>query len=198
MAIPASGSLSICATAGACRSISTAVGTGSGSLAALSVSAGKGAPHSMVEFYNYVPKLDINMVGYGGVFGTQGVSPYVYRSYCLVPTPAAGQTYVLCMRPDICNIGQQSGSYGQVCITCNLTQIYCCRVTSPTSGCITTPGVLRTIDSTDCVRIYTCACATNTACTGAGGVGAQACIFSVTGTYHQKGSTCTHAGSCTG
>ena len=196
MAIPASGSLSICATAGACRSISTAVGTGSGSLAALSVSAGKGAPHGMVEFYNYVPKIDIDMVQYGSAFGTQGISSYVYRNYCLVPTPAAGQTYTLCLRPDICWQGQQAGSYGQVCITCNLTMIYCCRVTS--TACITTPGVLRTIDSTDCIRIYTCACATNTACQGASGVGAQACIFSVTGTYHQKGTTCTLAGSCTG
>ena len=196
MAICPSGLLSICATAGSCRSISTAVGTGSGSLAALSVSAGKGAPHSMSEFYNYVPKTDINMVQYGSAFGTQGISPYVYRSYCLVPTPAAGQTYSLCMRPDICWLGQQSGSYGQVCITCNLTQIYCCRVTS--NACVTTPGVLRTIDSNDCIRIYTCACATNTACTGASGVGAQGCLFSVTGTYHQKGTTCTLAGSCTG
>ena len=53
MAICPTGNLSICATAGACRSISTAVGTGSGSLSALSVSAGKSAPHCMREFYGF-------------------------------------------------------------------------------------------------------------------------------------------------
>lgn len=53
MALCSSGSLSICATAGTNRSISTEVGTGSGSLSALSVSAGKSAPHGMLEFYGY-------------------------------------------------------------------------------------------------------------------------------------------------
>ena len=53
MAMCTSGNLSICATAGTCRSISTAVGGGSGSLSSLSVSAGKSAPHGMIEFYGY-------------------------------------------------------------------------------------------------------------------------------------------------
>jgi tRNA A58 N-methylase Trm61 len=44
-------SLIICNTAGVNRSISTEVGTGSGSLSALSVSAGKSATHSMLKKY---------------------------------------------------------------------------------------------------------------------------------------------------
>lgn len=53
MTLCSSGSLSIKTTAGTNRSISTEVGTGSGSLSALSVSAGKSAPHCMREFYGY-------------------------------------------------------------------------------------------------------------------------------------------------
>lgn len=53
MTLCSSGNLSICATAGTNRSISTEVGTASGSLSALSVSAGKSAPHCMREFYGY-------------------------------------------------------------------------------------------------------------------------------------------------
>jgi len=57
MAMPASGSLSICEVGlGACRSIATAVtSSASGSLSILSVAAGKFAPHWMCEFYGYDP-----------------------------------------------------------------------------------------------------------------------------------------------
>lgn len=60
MAMCTTGSLSICATAGTDRSISTAVGGGSGSLSALSTTAGKTAPHSMLEFYGYGSTLCVN------------------------------------------------------------------------------------------------------------------------------------------
>jgi len=58
MAMPVSGSLSICVAAGApqtCRSIRWAVGVDSGSLSTLSACAGKSAPHCMREFYGYNP-----------------------------------------------------------------------------------------------------------------------------------------------
>ena len=198
MAMPSSGAIGLkFCTAQACSSICVANGyVGTASLSSMGVAAGKTAPHCMREFYGYSAKIDVNFVQYGSSFGTNGVSTYVYRNYCLTPTPAAGQTYLLCITPNIRNIGQSSGSYGQVCITCNLTQIYCCRVTSPTSACITSPGALRTIDSTDCIRVYVCACATNTSCVGNICVGA--CIFSISGTYHQKGSTCPYARVCSG
>jgi len=63
MAIPVSGSLSICeAGLGTCRSIATAVtNTTSGSLATNSVCAGKSAPHCMREFYGYSPVSTINV-----------------------------------------------------------------------------------------------------------------------------------------
>lgn len=56
MALPASGSLSIKGAAGVGRSISQEVDgneTGNKSLATLSTSAGKSAPHGMIEFYSY-------------------------------------------------------------------------------------------------------------------------------------------------
>lgn len=56
--LPESGSLSLKSAAGAVRSISSAVDgneTGNKSLTTLSVTAGKTAPHSMLEFYGYDP-----------------------------------------------------------------------------------------------------------------------------------------------
>ena len=59
MAMPLTGSLSICLAAGApqlCRSIAGAVTTTtSGSLLCNSLCAGKSAPHCMREFYGYNP-----------------------------------------------------------------------------------------------------------------------------------------------
>lgn len=57
MAMPTSGSLSICLATGSvllCRSIAAAVtSSSSGSLRTLSTAAGKSAPHCMREFYGY-------------------------------------------------------------------------------------------------------------------------------------------------
>lgn len=65
MAIPTFGNLSIKGTAGVCRSICAAVveggGTASNSLRSLSISAGKGSPHGMREFYGYTPVSDITV-----------------------------------------------------------------------------------------------------------------------------------------
>ena len=108
MAMCTTGSLSIKATAGTCRDICAAVvaggGSASGSLLSLSVSAGKGAPHSMLEFYGYNPvtTLTVNLTmdwygnfnptdGYGGfvrlrksgaICCSTGISPYTkYREF---------------------------------------------------------------------------------------------------------------------
>lgn len=61
MTLCSTGSLSICGTAGTNRSISTEVSTGSGSLSALSISADKSAPHSMLEFYGYASVFPISL-----------------------------------------------------------------------------------------------------------------------------------------
>jgi len=84
------GNLSVCATAGTNRSISTAVGTGSGSLSALSVSAGKTAPHSMLEFYGYSPGLSIRV-------DTQWVGT------CGGGNGMCGQVYLKCGATVVCS-----------------------------------------------------------------------------------------------
>ena len=53
MAMPLSGTIAIISAPQTCGSICAAVGCASGSLLALSVAAGKTAPHSMTEFYGY-------------------------------------------------------------------------------------------------------------------------------------------------
>ena len=86
MAIPTSGNLSIKAVAGVCRSICTAVvqggGGASGSLSALSVSAGKGAPHGMREFYGYNPistiNVDVTVYYNGPAGGGTGLNGTIY------------------------------------------------------------------------------------------------------------------------
>jgi hypothetical protein len=81
MAMCSSGSLSIKTTAGTNRSIDAAVTScSSGSLSALSVAAGKGAPHCMREFYSYSEGLAIRVDTQwsGPCGGGNGMCGWVY------------------------------------------------------------------------------------------------------------------------
>lgn len=192
MAMPASGCIALrtCIVGCACSSISCAVAgiaCSPACLSTLSTQAGKSAPHGMREFYSYVPKTAINWTTYTS-YGTNGVSSYTYRYNCATPTPSAGQTYSLCVTGDLCTLGQQAGSWARICVTCNNVHKMCCCIGANLCG--GNFGVLFTVDSTDCVRACNHACATNTACQGASGPGSKSCIYSVTGTYHCKGTTC--------
>ncbi len=187
MAMPTSGTIGLkfCQGAIACSSICVAVGGTDGSLTSYSVLAGKSAPHCMSEFYGYVPKIAINWCQYFDS-GGQGINSYVYKRFCTYPLPAAGQTYSLCVKGDLSLANQATSSYTYICVTCNGLSKMCCRITIP-STCAT-PTVLMTVDSNDVVCALVLACATNTACSLC--ARGTACIFSVTGTYHCKGSTC--------
>ena len=194
MAMPASGDIGLkFCTAQACSSICVATGyAGTASLSSMSIAAGSPystAPYCMREFYSYVPKTPIDFTQYVS-FGTLGVSSYVYRYYCVTPTPAVGQTYSLCIRGDLCTVGQQTGSWARVCVTCNGLNKYCCCVGANICAPLNVWAAF-TVDSNDCIRVCNHACATNTACQGASGPGARSCIYAVTGTYHCKGTTCT-------
>lgn len=92
MAMPASGSLGIISAPQACGSICAAVGITSGSLSALSVAATppKTAPHSMLEFYGYVPGLAIRV-------DTQWVGT------CGSGNGMCGQVYLKCSTTVICS-----------------------------------------------------------------------------------------------
>ena len=82
MAIPVSGSLSICeAGLGTCRSIATVVtNTTSGSLVTNSVCAGKTAPHGMRDFYGYSAGITVDVTVYynGPAGGGTGLNGTVY------------------------------------------------------------------------------------------------------------------------
>lgn len=95
MALPTTGSLSLKAAAGTTRSIANEVDgnlTGNKSLSSLSVSAGKSAPHSMLEFYGYTSVSNsLSVCGIDGVatvgffandFTTKCVDYYIEPSEC--------------------------------------------------------------------------------------------------------------------
>ena len=191
MAMCPSGSLSICATAGACRSISTAVGTGSGSLAALSVSAGKGAPHAMTEFYSYSADIPVNFVQYGAI-GNMGISNYVCRSFCVVPKATSPTTYTICFSMSMGTVFQASGAYSRVCITCNASSVFCCCI--PFQDCAV-PTFNELIDTNDCVRVLVTTCTPNVGCTL--NSCARICIQGVSAGY-TPGTTCCAGCACTG
>lgn len=179
MAMPASGCIALynCISGIACSSIACAVqGTPVGSccLSALSVAAGKTAPHTMSEFYGYYPPTPINLYTYASV-GTDGVSSNLTRAYCVCPTPGIGDSYCLCLGFDMCIGGASSGSYVGVCVTCNLAcKMSCCFVYGQTCA---VPLVEFPVGSSDCVRIFTCVCE----CTSiVGTVGNIATIDSIT------------------
>lgn len=71
MAMPTSGCIGIkTCPGGLCSSISCAVDGGSGSLASLSVTAGKSAPHCMREFYGYAGSGSISVSLPSGTFSS--------------------------------------------------------------------------------------------------------------------------------
>lgn len=108
MALPGSGSLSIKNAAGAGRSISQEVDgneTGNKSLLTLSTTAGKTAPHGMVEFYNYsnVATTNVNLTS-TAVTGSTATGSYrgstasVYLNFSNSGTFGAGTFAVTIQR----------------------------------------------------------------------------------------------------
>ena len=128
MAMPVSGSLSICeAGLGTCRSIGTAVSTTtSGRLCLLGKCAGKTAPWGMRDFYGYNP-YPVTALAYSCV-GTQGVDALTYKYVCYPPKPMeAGTCYYMCLKGFVWPYCQPQFSYGYVRTYCNSTVIaYCC------------------------------------------------------------------------
>ena len=196
MAMPVSGCIALrtCITGINCSSIACAVNgsaVGSCSLSTLSTDAGKTAPHCMREFYGYTSPVEINWVQYAQV-GTNGVSTYLTRAYCAVPTPAAGTSYTLCFRAHLATVGQPSGSYAGAQITCNFTTKMCCCVGF---NVCQTPSVSFLVGSTDCVRVYSCANTTCAACANC--VCVHTCMLSITGTGYKVGTSCCDGLICT-
>jgi hypothetical protein len=157
MSMPASGCLGICTCpGGACSSISTAVGTGSGSLCALSVSAGKSAPHAMSEFYGYEPPskcIDL----------TETYSDYT--AYCWVKcasvnsSPAMGseECYCLSLCSYLCACSAGVQNWASICVKCGGNGVLYCCVNSTEE--FNTQTVNLTIYQGDTVCICIAACA---------------------------------------
>jgi len=162
MAMPGSGCIALrtCITGIACSSIACAVNgsaVGSCSLSALSVSAGKTAPHAMTEFYGYSPApptINLNIQPISVSCGPTTIC----CCGCLQPSNAvpAGDcyypNYTWCLCASNANV-----TSALVCIRCNNVQIYCCALSgkaySQSGSWITTA---RRVDSNDLIHIVTC------------------------------------------
>jgi len=136
MTIAASGSLGIISVAGsACSSISAAVcgGTGQTScLSALSVAAGKSAPHAMTEFYSYVPENVVNMTSYL-CCNTNLNAACVWKCGCLTYSKArvASTCYNVCF----CYVINSAIVSGVACVNIysGATQVLSCVAAGPVS-----------------------------------------------------------------
>jgi hypothetical protein len=191
MAMPASGSIAIIDnTLQVCSSIRTSVGLACGSLCALSVAAGKTAPHAMSEFYGYTPPvwscIDVGCVPITEV-GIIGSSALVARTLCIstTPTMSVGNCYTLTLSANLCAMGQAVGSYSIMRVTRNNVQIFCC---CTSNGCLT-PSSNFIVDYNDAICVCLCAYAAGVA---AGNVGSCVIISAVTPIvgYECLGSTC--------
>jgi len=185
MAMPASGSIAIISAPQTCGSICAAVGLASGSLSALSVAAGKTAPHAMSEFYGYSPAKDVNFTQYyynGGDGGTLSCS-----CTCTITSSAmaVGECYCLCTGWNLCVNFFNGSGYACIQITCNGVQVMCCCINSV--GYCANGTFLRTVDYNDVIRII------NRANGGDGyPIRSQICIAaigSISGTFN-RGTTC--------
>jgi hypothetical protein len=163
MAMPASGCIGIitCPNGVACSSISQAVDgnvTPPKNLCALSVSAGKSAPHGMTEFYNYSSTKCVDICTTANNYN----SYICWVSGCTCSTPAmtAGQCYCMCSFC-ICignGVGSTSVGVACVCFNCNGTPVYNCSYgTVGVWSCTGTFNVL--VKCGDCLKWYAVACA---------------------------------------
>ena len=159
MAMPASGSIAIISAPQACGSICAAVGLASGSLSALSVAAGKIAPHAMSEFYGYTNQTNVNIQPISVACG-----PYaICCCGCLQPgnSVPVGDCYFPNYSWQLCasNI-TPTGAF--VCIKCNGTTIYQCSVSSKAFTCSGTwTTAARCVDYNDLIHIVTCVSRSN-------------------------------------
>lgn len=162
MAMPASGKLGVitCPDSIACTSIAQAVSgnvTPPKSLCALSVSAGKTAPHAMTEFYNYNPTKAVYFDTISSI-GEDGVDVYVCKCSCL---QAAGRMAVGdCFNAAFCwNINKPATIGPEVFavrLLCNSIIICSCVVTtkSPAED-YTGTFALRCYDYNDTIHVET-------------------------------------------
>jgi len=191
MAMCTSGNLSICGTAGTCRSISTAVGTGSGSLSALNVSSGEGP--GMTSYYGYSAAKDVNFCQYYKT-GTDGSSTTVYSCTCTITSAAmtSSECYCLCSSHNVCvGFSQPGTSFARVCMRCNGALLFNCCITNA-QYCGNFTCNLR-VDYNDTIQIY------NYAYTGSGtasdSVRSQSTMVAIGnctgGGSFAKGTTCT-------
>jgi len=193
MAMPAGGCIGLrcCITGIACSSIGIAVCGTLQTPTSLLEMANSGVPRyaAMTNFYNYIPPKEINLYRYGSL-GTDGSTSYISKAHCLVASPAmvVGNTYSVNIKGDLCTITQAPSSYAWICVTCNNVHKICCCI-GP-NQCNVNPSTTFNVDYNDVVRIYTCGCATNTACPNS--VSSRVCLntVSVVSGDIVKGTTC--------
>lgn len=117
MAMPASGCIGIitCPNSVACTSVAQAVNgnvTPPKSLCALSVTAGKSAPHGMTEFYSFTPTLKYVDFTNISCTGNNTATARACSSVNVSPAMTVGEYYCACF----CLCALSDGTYGQFAI----------------------------------------------------------------------------------
>lgn len=190
MAMPASGCIAIVSAPQTCGSISAAVcGTAQGScLSALSVAAGKTAPHCMTEFYGFAGSYTtISLCNIGG--GGCGTT-FASTIGCLTPPiNVAGNCYCACFCAGISATGQASGSFACVCVARNGTPLLNCCV--PAGSCAN-PTVSFQVCCAQTIMASIFGCSTCSTCSTS--AYACLCLLSITcistkGLYCRGGTT---------
>ena len=160
MAMPGSGSLGILSCPGsvACTSIAQAVSgnvTPPKSLCALSVSAGKSAPHGMTEFYGYSGSKAVSIAGLSCSENTSCMC----KCGCLSYSPARSTNE--CYFPSYCWFLCKSTSALPVgsCVQmlCNGVSIHCCVIAGKSAYNCVGSWNLDCVDYNDCIDIITLA-----------------------------------------
>lgn len=160
MAMPASGCLGILSCPGsvACTSISQAVDgnvTPPKSLCALSVTAGKSAPHGMTEFYGYGPTPKVVNLLCLTCTGNNTITARATSCLCVNPAMSSGEcycpTFSWCLFNDL-----DYGVFASFCVSRDGVCIECCAI-SP-DGSYSHSGSFSTcIPSGEVICIMTCA-----------------------------------------
>ncbi len=155
---PGSSIALIGAPQGGCSSIGAAVcvtAEATVSLAAISASAGKTAPHAMSEFYNFCRETSFKAIGFSNV-STSGLngSGNSGRIDCICSNSAmvACQCYTIQLCHVLCT-NSCTGSRAILCIMCNGGALYSCITTNGAPGINITCSFVVTQGQTWCVEM---------------------------------------------
>jgi hypothetical protein len=148
----------ISAPQGGCSSIGNAVCVTAptpSSLSSLSASAGKTAPHGMLEFYNFCRETSYKAIGFSTVSttGSNGsASSGTILCICSNPGMVACQCYTIQLCHALC-VNSCTGSVARVCVFCNGGVLYSCQINNGSVGVSVSCSFVVTEGQTWCVHM---------------------------------------------